>query len=76
MNKQERIDYERLLVATSRSLSAIAPIFIQVVWIQPGGYVLGLRSDGEIWKTTNPNANPLVWTKVWGEPIAPLPIAP
>jgi len=43
----------------------VAPRFTQVHWISTGNYLLGLKEDGTIWKSTVPGGNPLVWTEVW-----------
>lgn len=41
------------------------PKFIQMTWVSTGNYLLGLKDDGTIWKSTAPTANPLVFIEVF-----------
>lgn len=45
-----------------------APKFIELQWVSTGNYLLGLKDDGSIWKSTAPAANPLVFVQVLAAP--------
>ena len=41
------------------------PQFMRVVQVPTGNFLLGVKDDGTIWKSTDPMASPLVWVRVY-----------